>query len=396
MRVVLPAIITVMGVTIALFFITHRPEPEIAPPARTARLVEVTEVAPTNQQIEIEAMGIIEAKSEIQLKPRVSGQILEESNELIPGRTFRKGEMLFHIDRSDYELALQTQEANNQQAQASYLIEQGQQAVAKADYEMTGQHLSGSALDLVLRKPQLMQAQATAQSASAQLEVAKLNLSRTEIVAPFDALILSKSETVGSIVYTSSTLATLADCSEFWVELEIPVRDTRWIDTEAVEDENRHVTVEIYDELGWGKGVSREGELISMSHHVDDSSKMVKVTVSVRDPLALQPENQGKPKLMLGAFVRAKIQGRSLENVLVIRRDYLRLDNTVWTLNDEGRLVFTPVDVMYAGAENVILSGTFDAETKIVTSNLSVPVEGMLLRYEDGEIPTSTPEQQAR
>ena len=383
MRIILPAVITAAGIGIAFFFLTTRPEPAVSPPERTARLVEVTHVSPTDHRIEIEAMGVVEAKSEIQLKPRVSGQILEESDELIPGRTFKKDAMLFRIDRSDYELALQTQEANDQQAQASYLIEQGQQTVAKADYEMTGQTLTGSALDLVLRKPQLMQAEATAQSANAQLEVAKLNLSRTEIVAPFDALILSKSETVGSIVNTSSTLATLADCSEFWVELEIPVRDTRWIDTEAVEDENQHVSVEIYDELGWGKGVSREGELISMSHHVDDSSKMVNVTVAVKDPLSLLPENQDEPKLMLGAFIRAKIQGKELHDVIVLKRDYLRLDNIVWTLDDQNRLVFTPVDLEYSGAENVVLSGSFDSKTKIVTSNLSVPVEGMLLRYEE-------------
>ena len=381
-RIILPAIITAAGVGIAFYFITNRPEPAVAPPMRTARLVEVTNVSPSNHRIEIEAMGVIEAKSEIQLKPRVSGQILEESDELIPGRTFKTGDMLFRIDRSDYELALQTQEANRQQAQATYLLEQGQQAVAKADYQMTRQSLTGAALDLVLRKPQLMQAEATSQSANAQLEVAKLNLSRTDIVAPFDALILSKDETVGSIVNTASTLVTLADCSEFWVELEIPVRDTRWIDTDAVEDENRHVTVEIYDELAWGKGVSRSGELISMSHHVDQDSKMVNVTVAVKDPLSLLPENRDKPKLMLGAFVRASIQGKELQDVIVIPRDYLRLDNTVWTLDDQNRLVFTPVDVEYSGPEYVVLSGAFDTGTKVVTSNLSVPVEGMLLRYE--------------
>ena len=391
-RIVIPAIVTAVGVGIAFFFMTTKPEPATAPHPRTARLVETTTVSPTTHRIEIEAMGLVQAKSIIQLKPRISGQIVGESSHLVPGKTVMEGHMIYRIDPSDYELTLQSQEAGYQQARALYMIEEGQQSVAKADYEMTGQTLSGAALDLVLRKPQLMQAEANERSTEAQLEIAKLNLSRTEIAAPFNALILSKTESIGSIVNTGSTLATLADCSEFWVELEIPVRDTRWIASEDEIHGEDGRKVRIYDELAWGKGVYRDGVLVSLSNHVDPESKMAKATVSVSDPLALLPENQGKPRLMLGAFVRASIEGRELDDVVVLKRDYLRLDNIVWTLGEENRLKFTKVEVEYSGVDNVVLSGSLAPDTRIVTSNLSVPIEGMLLRYENSADPSVSKE----
>jgi RND family efflux transporter MFP subunit len=390
-RILIPALITIGGIVTAFVFLSTKPEPETAPPVRTARLVETIILSPVSHRIEIEAMGLVKAKSSIQLKPRISGQIAEVSATLIPGQTFKKGELTYRIDPTDYELALLSQQANYQQAEATYLIEKGQQAIAKADYEMTGQTLTGAGLDLVLRKPQLMQAEAIASNAKAQLKVAELNLGRTKITAPFDGLILEKSESVGSIVNNSTTLATLADCTEFWIELAIPVRDTRWIGAEASEPPK----VMVYDEVAWGKGVYREGKLVSLSNHVNEDSKMATVTVSIDDPLALRPENQGKPKLILGAFIRAKIEGKELDNVLVLNRDYLRLDNTVWTLDRENRLKFRDVEVIYSGPDTVVIQGEFAPDTKIVTSNLSVPVEGMLLRYDDPEQGSAIPRLQS-
>lgn len=389
-RILIPAIIIITGVATAFVLLKTRPEPQTAPPMRTARLIETTMFSPVSHRIEIESMGLVKAKSLIQLKPRISGQITEVSDKLIPGKTFMKGDLIYHIDPTDYELALLSQEANYQQAEATYMIEKGQQAIAKADYEMTGQTLTGPGLDLVLRKPQLMQAEAVASSAKAQLQAAKLNLERTAVTAPFDGLILDKNESVGSIVNSSTTLATLADCSEFWIELTIPVRDTRWIESVGTND-SLPAKVIVYDEIAWGKGVTREGKLISLCNHVDVNSKMAKVIVSIDDPLALRPENQGKPKLILGAFVRAKIEGTTLDDVVVMSRDYLRLNNTVWTLDGENRLKFKDAEVIYSGAENVVIRGEFLPNTRVITSNLSVPVEGMLLRFDPPGSETDSP-----
>ena len=384
-RVMVPGLITLAGVLIAFTLFKTRPVTETAPPKRTARLVETIVVSPTSYKVEIEAMGLVEAKNHIDLRSRVSGEIVSISEQLIPGHTLSKGDVLFKVDPTDYELAVTAQEASHQQAKANLMLEKGQQLIAKTDYELTNNELDGEELDLVLRKPQLLQAEASTKAAEASLKSAKLNLARTDIKAPFNALVIEKSASLGTVINTSTTLATLADSSEFWVELTIPVRDSTWIGlSEHPSIDDAAISVTIIDQLAWKKGQSREGHVVGLSREVDSNSRMAKVLVAVEDPLALDSSNSGKPSLLLGSFVRGIINGKKLDNVLIVSRDHLRPGDILWTVNNESRLEFHEVDVLYSGTENVVIRNEFGSELRVVTSNLAVPVEGMLVRYEGG------------
>jgi len=387
-RILFPALITVGGIMIAFILFKTRPVTETAPPTRTARLVETIAIAPSTYQVKIEAMGLVKAKNLVEVKSRVSGEITEVFDGMIPGNTCPAGTILYKVDPADFALSLASQESNLQQAQANLMIEKGQQQIAKTDYEMTGNTaLQEDELDLVLRKPQLLQAEATAKSARASYDAAKLNLDRTEIKTPFDALVLSRSASLGSVITPSTVLATIADSSAFWVELTIPVRDTKWIGLSGNMD--LHATpieVQLVDQLAWGKKQMRLGQVVGLSREVESDSRMAKVVVEVGDPLALLPANQHKPSLLLGSFVRGLILGKELEEVIVINRDYLRQGDILWSIDAQNRLVFNEVEVLYNGTENVVIKNQFTPGTRIVTSNLSVPVEGMLVRYEGGPV----------
>ncbi len=389
-RLLIPAMITLVGVLIALTLIKTKPVTQTAPPHRTARLVETMEITPTSFQVQIEAMGLVEAKNRIDLKARVNGEILFVSDEVLPGNTCNKGTVLFKVDPRDYELSMSSQEANVQQAEANLMLEKGQQQIAETDYQMTDSELNGKELDLVLRKPQLLQAEASAKSALAALDSAKLNLSRTEIRAPFDALIIEKQASLGSIINTSSNLATLVESSEFWVELTIPVKDTQWIGIDKSSTDNP-IQVEIIDQLAWGENQKRLGHVVGLSREVDSESRMAKVVVSVKDPLSLEESHTGQPALLLGSFVRGIIQGKELSDVLVVERSHLRQGDIIWTVDEKSRLEFNPVQVLYRGTENVVIKNKFKSAIRLVTSNLSVPVEGMLVRYEGGPEKASPP-----
>jgi len=384
-RVMVPGLITLAGVLIAFTLFKTRPVTETAPPKRTARLVETILVSPSSYTVEIEAMGLVEAKNQIDLRSRVSGEIISISEQLIPGHTLSKDDILFKVDPSDYELLVTAQEASFQQAKANLMLEKGQQLIAKTDYELTQNVLQGDELDLVLRKPQLLQAEASIKAAEASLNSAKLNLSRTEIKAPFDALVMERTASLGTVINTSTNLATLADSSEFWVELTIPVRDSVWIGlSEHPSNDDTPIEVTIIDQLAWKKGQFRNGKVVGLSREVDSGSRMAKVVVGVKDPLALDASNMGKPSLLLGSFVRGIIKGKELDDVFVVRRDYLRQGDILWTVDEDSRLEFHEVDVLYSGTENVVIKNDFDSELRVVTSNLPVPVEGMLVRYEGG------------
>jgi hypothetical protein len=77
--------------------------------------------------------------------------------------------------------------------------------------------------------------------------------------------------------------------------------------------------------------------------------------------------------------VRADIQGRRVEDVVVLPRSVLRPDNTVLIANDEQQLEIRPVAVLRAEPRDVyIREGVADGEW-VITTSLDAPIPGMAL-----------------
>ena len=81
----------------------------------------------------------------------------------------------------------------------------------------------------------------------------------------------------------------------------------------------------------------------------------------------------------MGTFVRAAIDGRFVENVVVLPRFVLRNDNTVLVANAERELEVREVVVARAEARRVYIShGVKDGEL-VVTTTLDAPIPGTRL-----------------
>ena len=80
-----------------------------------------------------------------------------------------------------------------------------------------------------MRKPHLAKAQAALEAAKASLAQAQVNLTRTEVAVPFNAVVVSKSVDIGAMATTQTVLATLAGTDKFWVEAAVPVDRLKWI-----------------------------------------------------------------------------------------------------------------------------------------------------------------------
>ncbi len=106
---------------------------------------------------------------------------------------------------------------------------------------------------------------------------------------------------------------------------------------------------------------------------------MARLLVSVPSPLE-SPEGRTLPPLLLGSYVRAEIIGRAARDVFAVPREYIRNGNQVWLMDEQNRLRIRTVQTVFRGPETVyIRSGLKDGQ-RIVTTDLSSPVEGMLLR----------------
>ena len=121
----------------------------------------------------------------------------------------KKGDVLVRIDARDIHLSIEQQRAAGARANADLALERGRKAVAEQEWQLfAGDKAQGEA-DLALRGPQLRTAEVGLKGAKSGLDQAKLQLSRTVIRAPFDALVRSNSVEVGRLVSPNQAVATL-------------------------------------------------------------------------------------------------------------------------------------------------------------------------------------------
>ena len=347
-------------------------------PVQQAPLVEVTTAAPGNPRLTIEAWGTVQAARRITLQSQVAGEVQRIGPALEPGAHAPQGELLLQIDPADYRLAVRQRQADLTKARADLALEEGRRAVAEQEFALLAKEIGASEAQrrLMLREPQRETARAAVASAEAALAAAQLDLKRTTVSAPFNALVLERLVNVGTRVANGANLATLVDTDTFWVELAVPAASLQWL---AIPDNGEDGSpVAIHQERVWGAGQYREGRVIRLRGDLDEKGRMARLLVAVPDPLALADDS--KPRLLLGAFVRAEIQGRQLEDVLVLERNWVRDGDTVWVMDGAGKLAVRRPQVVYSGANQVYLRGGLEPGDRIVTSELAVAVEGMPLR----------------
>jgi RND family efflux transporter MFP subunit len=142
---------------------------------------------------------------------RVEGPIVE-----IPIRDnqqVKKGELLFQVDPSTFQAEVDNWTAKLAQAEASVVQTQQELARQTTLFETKVNDLR----DLQNAQDSFASAQANAAAAKASLELARLNLSYTRVVAPVDGYLTNLNTSPGTYVYAGEQLLALVDSSSFWV-----------------------------------------------------------------------------------------------------------------------------------------------------------------------------------
>ncbi len=368
-----------------IIYLIHATEPTAQKSGATrksAALVEVIYPKRGDYRPDIKALGTVEPAREIQLSPRVSGQIISMAKGFIPGGFVKVGEMLLEVDPADYRNNLAMRQSELHQAQAEREQELGQQRAAQQEFALMGEEIEEANRALIMREPQIRSAEARVESAQAELDMAKLDLSRTRIHAPFDAQILSRSVNIGSQVSPGNSLARLVGIDEYWIIASVPQEDLQWIQLPMAGE--RGAPVEITKAGAWGEGVSRKGEVKGLIGALDNETRLARLLMTIEDPLARQTKG---PALLLGTIVEAHIAARRVKDVFRLERDYVRRNDTVWIYN-EGKLNIREVNVVFRDLHYVYIRDGFEEGEAVVTTNLATIAEGILLRVEDGTTQT--------
>ncbi|SMO42732.1 efflux RND transporter periplasmic adaptor subunit [Fodinibius sediminis] len=371
----------------ALIFNTEPTASRSGATQQTAMLVNVTDVERATHQPTIRAMGTVEPAQDIVLSPRVGGEITRRSDAFTPGGYVQKGDVLLQIDPADYKNVLQQRQSELRQALADLNLEMGQQRAAQKEYQSYGDTLSEQNKQLVLRKPQLESVQSRVESARAAVRQAELALERTTIRAPFDAHILSRNVNVGSQVAPGENLGRLVGLDTFWIEATVPVSQLRWL---SFPDDNRPQSkVIIRNQSAWGPNTTREGHLYKLIGSLEGQTRMARVLIAVPDPYGYHSDTPGVPNLIIGSFVEVRINTKPLPDVIRLNRDYIRDEETVWTM-EEGKLRIKEVDIAFNDAQYAYISSGIDEDDQIVTTNLSTVADGAALRVAESDTTSTT------
>jgi RND family efflux transporter MFP subunit len=371
------ACVLILGASVAVMVIINRTEPtarQIEATRKSAALVEAITVQRGAYSPRVVVLGTVEPANEIILSPQVRGQIVEVSPKFVPGGMVRKGDLLLRIDPADFDNAVLSSESELQQVEALLEIEQGRQSLAKKELALLGETIDDANRSLVLREPQINSILAQINGAKADLESAKLDLERTSVKAPFDAQILSRSVNVGSQIAPGDALAELVGIEEYWIMATAPVRSLYWLQFPELDGEGSSVTLRNSDT--WPPGAERYAKLSGMIGTLDEQTRLARVLISVKDPLARTTDG---PPLILETLVETDIEGRPIENVVRLSRDYVHDGDTVWVIKDD-KLQIRKVGIVFRDAQFAYIQDGLDSGEQVVTTNLATVAEGVGLR----------------
>jgi len=378
-RLLLLFVMVAVGGGASVYWLTNKPTAQRRPPEAQATLVEVAQVASSTERVVVQAMGTVVPAQVIELSSRVSGEIVQVSPEFVPGGRFRTGERILQVEPRDYQLAVQQRESDLAKAECDLKVELGQQSVAEREYQLLGQEVAEEDRELVLRQPQLAMTRAAVSAAQAALEQARLDLERTDILAPFSAMVQSREADLGSQVSVGSALASLVGTDKYWVQASVPLGHLKWVSIPGVSGQQGSAA-RIYDHAAWGGDVCRLGTVERLMADLEPEGRMARLLVAVKDPLGLESPSAERPPLVLGAYVRVEIDGHDLTDVIRVPRTALRDGDRVWVMKEDDTLDIRGVEIAWSGNDHVYISEGLADGDLLVTSDLAAPVQGMELR----------------
>lgn len=372
-KILLPIIVLAAGIAAAVLLASARSAPPRTERPDVGPLVEVVTVEPEHAPVVVTGHGEVSAKVTVDVVPQVSGTVVKVHPSLVAGGFFRAGEALVVVDPKDYELAVDRAVATVARAKVELERERAEAGVAREEWDALhpGEEPPSG---LVVREPQVRQAEAELAAAQADLRAAELALERTRVSVPFDGAVASESVDVGQYVTPGRAVATVYGTDAAEVRLPLETRELAWFDVPRGPGQEGP-RAELAASFG-GVNHTWEGRVTRMEAEVDPASRMVHVVVEVPDPFAKEGV---RPPLLPGTFVDVRIFGKVLDNVVAVPRHAIHEGGVVWLFVD-GSLRLQEVEVARSDRERAYVRGGLAPGDQIVVSALDAVTDGMKVR----------------
>ncbi len=374
LSIVLSIAVLAAGVVGTAYIGKNAPKARKRPPEKMTPLVQVSSVHPDTHKVVVAAMGTVIPAREIILESRVAGEIVAIHPEFTVGGFLDKGSEILRIDPEDYQLAVTLAQAKIKDSESVLKVVQEEAAASEEEWRLLYKaNPQGYKIPaLVAKKPQLEAAKAKLAADGADLQKAKLNLARTRIRAPFNAIVRAKQVDIGSQVSSQEHLAELVGTDTYWIRASIPIDRLSWI---LIPGNPAGSGARV--RISYRNGYELAGTVIKLLGDLETEGRMARILVEVQDPLGLKIKGKYQLPLLIGEYVRIEIEGRELQNVYRIPRSALRDDSNIWIASDDGRLEIRSVKTLWRDAQTVVLAEGLEPNSRLIVSDLAAPVNGM-------------------
>lgn len=315
---------------VAILFAQERSEPGAAgspagasgagsPTAAAAALsVKVLQPQVQTSSETLVTTGNVVVRNPVALVSQVSGRIQYLAPELKVGGSFAAGALLLRIDSQDFQLALAQAQAEIDSAQANLALQQAQSEAAIGNYAL----LNGNKTvpPLVAKLPQIQQGQALLAGAKAREQVARLNLSRTELRMPFAGKVTQTTAEIGQLLTQGVAFGQVFALDA--VEASVPIAPSALNRLQPIVGRLAQVSDGVLSVTATVERVSAE---------LDSQTRFARLFLQL-------PPNSMPP----GTFVQVSFAGPDLDNTMVLPIAAEQPNGRVWTVNASQLLAAEP------------------------------------------------------
>ncbi len=389
LAILLPLLVLGLAAAGAHYILNNKPEARrFGGPPEMATAVDAITLKKRDYASYVEAFGNVGASTQSQLSSRVSGSVIAHAPALSDNGFFEQGDVLVRLEPIDYELSLRAAEASLTQARAQYAEEKARGEAAVADWQRLGR--AGKPGALARRAPQLATANASIRAAQAQVERAKLDVARTEVLAPFAGRVLQSDIAIGQLVSPGAPLAQIIGIealdvrlplsAEQWAQLDWP--EPRLGDTEPQRPVVRLQSMDgqrVYPAL-----------LVKTDGQVDPTTRQI-IAVARIDA----PYSQAVRAPKVGEFMRARIQARQYSDVWVLPRSAVLPDDRVPVVQAQ-HVAYRDVTVAWSNSEDVIITDGLQDDDIVILTPLGASAEGLAVRATIDGVAPAPPERRGQ
>lgn len=311
--------------------------------------VETAESYLGNSVATFRSTAILEADRAAEVTTKTSGIILDILVE--EGDLVEQDQVMLVLESDDQELALQSAKANYEKSLNNY--NRAEQLIEKG----------------LTNREQIDNLKFETRSLKASLDQAKMNLSHTQVKAPFAGTVVKRHVKIGNLIQNATPVFEVVDFNSLQAKIDVP--EHHW----NIMRDGLDVTFN-FDALA---NQQVKGKILRVSPVVDSTTGTFQVTVAV--------DNDNK-NLRPGLFAKADIIFDQRNDAVLVDKDaIIREDELsyVYTLVEDNKLNKQAVTLGYEMPDSFeIVEGLQAGQTVVTTgkNNLTPDVEVNVVNYD--------------